>query len=126
MVLDAQRSNRKESGARYKRLSGKKKHALGRKPTLTKVDTKVVAREIKTRGGNSKRRVLVTNQANVFNPKTKKYVKAKIEQVVENPANRHYVRANIMTKGTMIKTDKGQAKITSRPGQDGVINAVLV
>ena len=46
--------------------------------------------------------------------------------VVENPANRHYIRRNILTRGTIIKTEKGNARITSRPGQDGVVNAVLI
>jgi small subunit ribosomal protein S8e len=125
MVLDAQRSKRKESGAKYKKQGSKKKHALGRSPTLTKVADKQTVRTIRTRGGGEKSRLLRTNVANVYDPKTKKYVKAKVEQVVENPANRHYVRANIVTKGTVIKTNKGKAKVTSRPGQDGVINAVL-
>ena len=87
---------------------------------------KPAKRKLRVRGGNEKNRLLRSNVANVFDPKKKKYVKAKIEAVLENPANRHYVRRNIMTKGTVIKTDKGNAKITSRPGQDGVINAVLV
>ena len=126
MVLDQQRSNRKETGARYKRQHAKKKHVMGREPTMTKIDAKPAKRKLRVRGGNEKNRLLRSNVANVFDPKKKKYVKAKIEAVLENPANRHYVRRNIMTKGTVIKTDKGNAKITSRPGQDGVINAVLV
>ncbi len=126
MVLDQQRRQRKESGAKYKNQSKKKKHALGRPPTLPKVAQDTASRTVRIRGGNEKTRVLRSSEANVFDPKKKKYVKAKIVQVLENPANRHYVRRNVMTKGTIIKTDKGNAKITSRPGQDGVINAILV
>ena len=126
MVLDQSRSKRKESGARYKRQHAKKKYALGRTPTLTKIDNNIALKTIRTRGGHVKTRVLRTNIANVFDPKAKKYIKAKIEMVIENPANRHYVRRNIITKGTVIKTDKGNAKVTSRPGQDGVINAIMV
>ncbi|MBT3721103.1 30S ribosomal protein S8e [archaeon] len=126
MVLDQQRSQRKETGARYKRQHAKKKHVMGRDPSMTKIDEKPALRKIRVRGGQEKNRLLRTNVANVFDPKTKKYVKAKIEAVVENPANRHYVRRNVMTKGTVVKTNKGNAKITSRPGQDGVINAILV
>ncbi|HJJ40868.1 MAG TPA: 30S ribosomal protein S8e, partial [Methanocorpusculum sp.] len=33
---------------------------------------------------------------------------------------------NLMTKGAVISTDLGKARIVSRPGQDGVINAVLI
>jgi len=46
--------------------------------------------------------------------------------VLENPANRHFVRRNILTKGTIIETVKGKAKITGRPGQEGMVNAVLI
>jgi len=70
--------------------------------------------------------LLSTDTANLFDPKTKKYEQIKIKEVVENPANRHFVRRNIMTKGTVIETEKGKAKITSRPGQDGNVNAVLI
>jgi len=126
MVLDQQKSRRKETGALYKRQHAKKKRALGRAPTLTKVDKSQSKRKIRIRGGKEKIRLLRASTANVFDPKKKKYFTAKIEMVAENPANRHYVRRNILTKGTVIKTDKGKAKITSRPGQDGVVNAVLI
>ncbi len=52
--------------------------------------------------------------------------KVEIETVLENPANPNYVQRNILTKGAIISTEKGKAKITSRPGQDGVVNAVLI
>ena len=126
MVLNQQRSIRKPSGGRYKKLEGKKKHAIGRTPTLPRVDEKTAVKKDRVRGGSLKIRVLRANIANLYDPNTKKYMKAKIEMVIGNPANRHYVRRNILTKGTIIKTDKGNARITSRPGQDGVVNAVLV
>ena len=34
--------------------------------------------------------------------------------------------ANIITKGSVIQTEKGKAQVTSRPGQHGVVSAVLV
>ena len=46
--------------------------------------------------------------------------------VTENPANKNYVRRNYLTKGAVVTTELGKAKITNRPGQDGCINAVLV
>ncbi|MEK6949175.1 MAG: 30S ribosomal protein S8e, partial [Nanoarchaeota archaeon] len=49
-----------------------------------------------------------------------------IKTISGNPANRHFVRRNIMTKGAIIETEKGKARITSRPGQDGAVNAVLI
>ena len=50
----------------------------------------------------------------------------KILDVIENPANPHYVRQNIVTRGAIIETDAGRARVTSRPGQHGVISAVLI
>ncbi len=68
----------------------------------------------------------MSNQAFVTNPKTHTTSKTDIITVVENPANIHYVRRNILTKGAIVNTKLGKAKITSRPGQSGVINAVLL
>ena len=81
---------------------------------------------MRTIGGHLKFRMLQVNIANVYDPKTKKHFKASIKTIVENPANRHYVRRNIMTKGTIIETDKGKARIVNRPGQENAINAVLL
>jgi small subunit ribosomal protein S8e len=35
-------------------------------------------------------------------------------------------RRAIITKGAIIETSKGNARVTSRPGQCGIINAVLL
>ena len=64
--------------------------------------------------------------AYVIDPKTNKTTKAEIVSVVENTANVHYVRRNIMNKGAIIETKLGKARVTSRPGQSGTINAVLL
>ena len=50
----------------------------------------------------------------------------KIHSVIENQSNPNYVRRNILVKGAIIETDQGRARITSRPGKDGVINGVLL
>jgi small subunit ribosomal protein S8e len=49
-----------------------------------------------------------------------------IVRVVKNLANIDYDRRGVITKGAIIETALGPARVTSRPGQDGVINAVLV
>ena len=83
-------------------------------------------RRLRTRGAGLKAVLLQADIANVFDPQTKKHYKLKIDTVVSNPANPNYVRRNIMTRGTIVKTEKGNARITSRPGQEGTINAVLI
>lgn len=118
-------SRRKPSGGRLVLARGKRLRELARFPTHTKIGKKQT-KTIRAIGGNRRTITTVAEIANVYNPKTKKYSQEKIESVLENPANRHFVRRNIMTKGTIVKTPKGNARIVSRPGQEGVINAVLV
>jgi small subunit ribosomal protein S8e len=81
---------------------------------------------IRTYGGNDKVRALKASVANVTDPKNGETKKVKIEKVEENGANPNFVRRNLLTKGAVIKTELGNARIMSRPGQDGVINAVLL
>ncbi len=125
MAISQYRSKRKVSGGRYIASFKKKLHALGRLPTLTKVD-KLKKKSLRTTGGNHKTLLLTADKANVFDPKTKKHFQLKIETITANPANQNYIRRNIMTKGAVIKTEKGLARITSRPGQEGTVNAVLL
>ncbi len=94
-------------------------------PSLTRLEERRV-KVLRARGGNLKRRLLSTNIANIYDPQNKKYQQAKIKTITDNPANRHFIRRNIMTKGTIIDTEMGKAKVTSRPGQDGIVNAILV
>ncbi len=125
MVIYQSRSKRKPSGGRLRPYRKKRQYELGRRPSLTKIGEKNVVIKIRTMGNNEKNRLVEATTINLLDPKTKKYSQAKLKTVLENPANRHFVRRNIMTKGTIVETDKGKAKILSRPGQDGVINAVL-
>jgi small subunit ribosomal protein S8e len=62
----------------------------------------------------------------VVNPKNNQMEVAEIMGVIENHANDHFVRRNIITKGAVVETNLGQVKITSRPGQDGMVNGVLI
>ena len=126
MVVYQGESRRKVSGGLLKRkLRKKTKSNLGRTPAHTKVG-ELKKDVIRIRAGAIKPRMQQADVANVLDPKTKKYSKAKIITVKENAASRHFVRQNVITKGAVIETDKGLAKVTSRPGQDGAINAVLV
>ena len=125
MAITQGRPRRKQTGARYKDYRKKRQHDMGREPSFTKLDKKRV-QIIRTRGSDRKLRLLSSDTANLFDPKTKSFKQAKIKTITDNPANRHFIRRNIMTKGSVIDTDFGKARITSRPGQDGVVNAVLI
>lgn len=125
MAVSQARDLRKPSGGRKRRARDKKKAELGSLPTNTTIgeNEKTLKR---TRGGNHKLRTRYVNKANVYDPKTKKYQVVTLKTEKENPANRNFARMNILTKGAIVNTDIGPVRITSRPGQHGVINAVLL
>ncbi len=120
------RSLRKPSGGKIRRARKKRKYELGREYIPVRVSEKEKRKLIRVRGGNIKIRLVEAMYANVIDPKTNEVKKVKILGVEKNPANPHFARRNIITKGAIISTEIGKAKVTSRPGQDGVINAVLV
>ncbi|RLI08222.1 30S ribosomal protein S8e, partial [Candidatus Bathyarchaeota archaeon] len=78
------------------------------------------------RGGDLKVRLVRARRACVSNPETGETRTVDIIRVVKNPANVDYDRRGVITKGTVIETPLGLAVVTSRPGQDGVVNAVLL
>jgi len=116
---------RKPTGGKIILARKKKKRELGNLPTLTRIGEEK-RKKYRTKGGGVKIKAFSAEFANVFNPKTKITRKVKILDVVDNPANPHFVRRKILTKGAIIKTELGNAKVTSRPGQDGIVNAVLI
>ena len=124
MARSQLKSKRKASGGRYPPARSKKKRELSRLPTMTRLDQKK-SKPLRIKGGHLKTVLLSINEANVTDKKGKTK-KAKVLNVIENPANPNLVRRNIITKGTIIETDLGKAKVTGRPGQEGGLNAVLL
>lgn len=125
MAISQGKSTRSASGGRNRMNRGKRKSELGRIPAETRLDEKKL-RKIRTRGGNTKFRLAAGNKINVVDPKTNKAKLTDIITVIENAANPNYVRRNIITKGAIVETSEGNAKVTSRPGQDGVISGILI
>ncbi len=119
------RSVRKPSGGRYSPARGKRRREIGSAPADTHIgaDRRKISR---TYGGNLKVRALRCEYATISNTKTGETRKVKIETVEENAANPNYVRRNLLTRGAIIRTEIGRARITSRPGQHGIINAILI
>lgn len=117
------RSTRKRTGGRRRNARNKRKYELGDEPTETEVGERKF-KVVDTRGGTQKIRAVSIETANVATDDGTAV--ADIETVVENPANPNYVRRNLITKGAVIETSEGEARVTSRPGQDGQVNAVLL
>jgi small subunit ribosomal protein S8e len=80
---------------------------------------------IRTRGGNRKIRLLAHKYASLSYQDKKTSEKVEILDVESNPANRDFARRKIITKGAIIQTEKGKARVTSRPGQSGTVDAIL-
>ena len=55
-----------------------------------------------------------------------KVKKSKIIKVLENTTNNDYKRRGIITKGAILETAEGKCKVISKPGQNGIVNAVLL
>ncbi|HLC59056.1 MAG TPA: 30S ribosomal protein S8e [archaeon] len=116
---------KKATGGKIHIARKKRKYELGSLPTHTKMGKdKIIT--VRMKGGSEKLRALSVEFANVFDNKTKTAKKVKILDVVENPANPQLVRSKIITKGAVIKTELGNARVRSRPGQHGIVNALLI
>ncbi|VVB73501.1 30S ribosomal protein S8e [uncultured archaeon] len=119
------KQTRKGTGAKFARHGVRRLSHLGGHFAGTKVAEKNEVETVRKRGGSKKVVSLYIGFANVV-MHDKKIKKAKIKTVLESPNNAHYKRMNIITKGVIIETDVGKARVTNRPGQEGVVNAVLI
>lgn len=124
MTLWQGKSKRKITGGKRKYSRKKRKFEISKDYKFPVVSTNK-RKLIRTMGGNQKVRVVGAEYANVADH-TGEVKKVEINDVESNPANPNYVQRNILTKGAIIDTTEGKARITSRPGQDGVVNAVLI
>ena len=118
-------SLRKRSGGRSRRNKNKRNAEFGRNPAETRIGDEV-KKEIVARGNCTKTRATVAKRINVIDPKDNSSKNVEMLTVLENGANSHFVRRNIITKGAIVETEIGKAKITSRPGQKGIVNGVLI
>ena len=111
------------TGGRKGKSRDKKLSHIGGVFTATKVADKDYRVKRRKRGGKT---ALKLKKAVTINVVTKEGTKkAKIIKVLESP-NSEYVRTNTLTKGAVVETDIGKARITNRNGQDGIVNGVLI
>ncbi len=119
------RSLKKSSGGRIWASRKKRKREIGSEFVETELGpTKRIER--RASGGEIKISSLSADVANVMDLRTGQAKKSKILTVLENLADPHFVRRNVLTKGAIIETELGRARVTSRPGQSGCIDAVLL
>jgi len=115
---------KKLSGSRKTMYRKKRKYEQGTFPAETIIGERK-QKISRGRGGNIKIKILSEKQVCVTDPKTGKTEKTDVLRVVKSPANIDYNRRGVITKGALIETSLGTARVTSRPGQHGILNAVL-
>ncbi len=126
-----EKSNRKETGGILRTRDGvsKRLSQKGGDFTATTMAEENESKAVAGMGHTVKIKLTKARKASVTDQKTGKSKVMNIVWVHENPANRLYVRRNIITKGTLIEVEadgtKAFARVTSRPGQAGAVTAIL-
>jgi len=118
-------TKRKRTGGRKKAYRKRRKYEAGRFPVETQLGEPERKLEHK-KGGGLKVKLVSDQWVNLSDPKTGRTERVRILDVVRNPANVDWDRRGVITRGTIVRTERGLARIVSRPGQNGVLNAILV
>lgn len=118
-------AGRKFTGGRIIPNRSRRKFEIDRYPNEAVAGpTKNIVRKV--RGNGVKVAFKTSDYANINDKDNKKTSKSKILRVTKNSANKDYERRGVITKGAILETEMGMARVLSRPGQDGIINAILV
>ena len=114
----------KITGGRRYPLRTRRKYEIDRYPVETlSGQQETITRKV--RGKNSKTSLKTADFVNLAVP-GQKVKKTKILKVLKNPSNNDYERRGVISKGAILETEDGQCKVVSRPGQSGVVNAILI
>ncbi len=114
-------AKRKATGGRSRASRGRRAYerdGYAIEPLVGKTSTRTSRR----RGGKISTGIVTTDTANVADG-SGKTVASKILRVKKSPANRDYERRGVITRGAIVETEAGEAVVTSRPTDDGVVNA---
>jgi len=79
----------------------------------------------RVRGNNQKTALKTIDFVNLATGESK-VKKSKIIKVLENATNNDYKRRGIITKGAILETAEGKCRVISKPGQNGIVNAILL
>ena len=113
----------KITGGRRHPLRTRRKYEIDRFPNEPIIGEEVTVTR-KVRGKNLKTSIKTIDLVNLaINSEVKK---VKIIRVLENATNNDYQRRGVISKGAVLETKEGKCRVISRPGQHGVVNAILV
>ena len=114
----------KITGGRRHPLRTRRKYETDRYPNEAINGAQVtITRQV--RGKNSKTALKTIDFVNLATGDAK-VKKSKIIKVLENATNNDYKRRGIITKGAILETQEGKCRVVSKPGQTGIVNAILL
>jgi small subunit ribosomal protein S8e len=114
----------KITGGRRHPLRIRRKYEIDRYPNEAVSGAQVtITRRVR---GNNKKTALKSIDFVNLAMKNSKVKKIKILKVLENSTNNDYQRRGIITKGAILETEEGKCRVVSKPGQIGIVNAVLL
>ena len=114
----------KTTGGRRHPLRIRRKYETDRYPNEAINGAQVTVTR-RVRGNNSKTALKTIDFVNLAAGDAK-VKKSKILKVLENSTNNDYQRRGIITKGAILETQEGKCRVVSKPGQNGIVNAVLL
>ena len=114
----------KLTGGRRKPLRTRRKYETDRYPNET-INGSQVTITRRVRGNNNKVALKSIDFVNLATGNAK-VIKAKIIKVLENSTNNDYKRRGIISKGAILEIQEGRCRVVSKPGQNGIVNAVLL
>ncbi|KAF6249227.1 30S ribosomal protein S8e [Marine Group I thaumarchaeote] len=114
----------KITGGRRHPLRTRRKYEIDRYPNEPINGAQVtITRRVR---GNNRKTALKTIDFVNLSTGDAKVKKTKILKVLENATNNDYKRRGIITKGAILEIQEGKCRIVSKPGQNGIVNAVLL
>ncbi|MFB5622316.1 MAG: 30S ribosomal protein S8e [Candidatus Nitrosomaritimum yanchengensis] len=114
----------KTTGGRRHPLRIRRKYETDRYPNEPVTGAQITITR-RVRGNNRKSALKSIDFVNLSEGDSK-VKKTKILKVLENATNNDYQRRGIITKGAILETPEGKCRVVSKPGQTGIVNAVLV
>ncbi len=114
----------KITGGRRHPLRTRRKYETDRYPNEP-INGAQVTITRRVRGNNRKTALKTIDFVNLATGDAK-VKKTKILKVLENATNNDYKRRGIITKGAILEVEEGKCRIVSKPGQNGIVNAILL
>ncbi len=114
----------KITGGRRHPLRTRRKYETDRYPNEP-INGAQVTITRRVRGNNRKTALKTTDFVNLSTGDAK-VKKTKIIKVLDNATNNDYKRRGIITKGAILEIQEGKCRVISKPGQNGIVNAILL